>query len=131
MPHRTLSEFALIARYFQRPNPLRHAVLGVGDDCALMQPPAGELLAISTDTLVAGRHFFDDVDPATLGHKALAVNLSDLAASGAQPLACTLALTVPAADVVVNPKQPGDESGSENLAGVGVIFYVLSALRAR
>ena len=70
MPHRTLSEFALIARYFQRPNPLRHALLGVGDDCALMQPPAGELLAISTDTLVAGRHFFDDVDPATLGHKA-------------------------------------------------------------
>ena len=98
MPHRTLSEFALIARYFQRPNPLRHAVLGVGDDCALLQPPAGELLAISTDTLVAGRHFFDDVDPATLGHKTLAVNLSDLAASGAQPLACTLALTVPAVD---------------------------------
>ena len=98
MPHRTLSEFALIARYFQRPNPLRHAVLGVGDDCALMQPPEGELLAISTDTLVAGRHFFDDVDPAALGHKALAVNLSDLGASGAQPLACTLALTVPVVD---------------------------------
>ena len=98
MPHRTLSEFALIARYFQRPNPLRHALLGVGDDCALMQPPAGELLAISTDTLVAGRHFFDDVDPATLGHKALAVNLSDLGASGAQPLACTLALTLPVVD---------------------------------
>lgn len=98
MPHRTLSEFALIARYFQRSVPLRHAVLGVGDDCALLQPPAGELLAISTDTLVAGRHFFDDVDPAALGHKALAVNLSDLGASGAQPLACTLALTVPVVD---------------------------------
>ncbi|MDO4769338.1 MAG: thiamine-phosphate kinase [Brachymonas sp.] len=93
-----LGEFDLIARHFQRRQPLRHAALGVGDDCALLRPPAGELLAISTDALVAGRHFFDDVSPATLGHKALAVNLSDLAASGAQPLACVLALTLPAVD---------------------------------
>lgn len=93
-----LGEFDLIARHFQRRQPLRYAVLGGGDDCALLRPPAGELLAISTDTLVAGRHFFDDVPPATLGHKALAVNLSDLAASGAQPLACVLALTLPAVD---------------------------------
>ena len=93
-----LGEFDLIARYFQRRHPLHHAALGVGDDCALLRPPAGELLAISTDSLVAGRHFFDDVPPAALGHKALAVNLSDLAASGAQPLACVLALTLPAVD---------------------------------
>lgn len=93
-----LGEFDLIARHFQRRQPLRHAALGVGDDCALLLPPAGELLAISTDALVAGRHFFDDVPPATLGHKALAVNLSDLAASGAQPLAYVLALTLPAVD---------------------------------
>lgn len=94
--HTPLSEFALIDRYFRRARPLRRAALGVGDDCALLPLPAGEVLAISTDTLVAGRHFFDDVNPAALGHKALAVNLSDLAASGAQPLACMLALTLPA-----------------------------------
>ena len=90
-------EFDLIARYFHRAKPLRHAALGVGDDCALLQPPPGHMLAISTDTLLAGCHFFADVDAAALGHKALAVNLSDLAASGAQPLAFVLALTLPAA----------------------------------
>ena len=93
-----LGEFDLIARYFQRAAPLRHAALGVGDDCALLHPPAGEVLALSTDTLVAGHHFFDDIAPAALGHKALAVNLSDLAASGAQPLAFLLALTLPTID---------------------------------
>ncbi|MDO4796145.1 MAG: thiamine-phosphate kinase [Brachymonas sp.] len=93
-----LGEFELIARHFRRQQPLRQAVLGGGDDCALLQPPPGQMLAISTDTLVAGRHFFEDVDPTTLGHKALAVNLSDLAASGAQHLACLLALTLPAVD---------------------------------
>ena len=98
MAHTPLSEFALIDRYFRRATPLRHAALGVGDDCALLPLPAGEMLAISTDTLVAGRHFFDDVNPAALGHKALAVNLSDLAATGARPLACMLALTLPAVD---------------------------------
>ncbi len=66
--------------------------LGIGDDCALLAPRAGEMLAISTDMLVEGRHFFADVDPEALGHKALAVNLSDLAAMGAQPQAFTLAL---------------------------------------
>ncbi|MDO5653167.1 MAG: thiamine-phosphate kinase [Brachymonas sp.] len=91
-------EFSLIARHFQRRQPLRHAALGLGDDCALLQPLPGEQLAISTDTLVADRHFFADADPAAIGHKALAVNLSDLAAMGAQPLAFTLALTLPAAD---------------------------------
>jgi thiamine-monophosphate kinase len=91
-----LGEFDLIARYFQRP--ARRAALGVGDDCALLQPAPGSQLAISSDMLVEGRHFFPDVDPATLGHKALAVNLSDLAACGARPLGFTLALALPRAD---------------------------------
>lgn len=94
-----LGEFELITRYFQRPQPATGAVaLGVGDDCALLAPKPGTQIAISCDMLVEGRHFFADVDPATLGHKALAVNLSDLAACGARPLACTLALALPRAD---------------------------------
>ncbi len=91
-----MGEFDLIARYFTRPTP--KAALGVGDDCALLQPAPGTQLAISSDMLVEGRHFFPDVDPFTLGHKALAVNLSDLAACGARPLAFTLALSLPKAD---------------------------------
>ena len=91
-----MGEFDLIARYFKRP--AGQAALGVGDDCALLQPAPGTQLAISCDMLVQGRHFFADVDPFTLGHKALAVNLSDLAACGARPLAFTLALALPRAD---------------------------------
>ena len=91
-----MGEFDLIARYFKRP--ARRAALGVGDDCALLQPRPGTQLAISSDMLVVGRHFFAAVDPRTLGHKALAVNLSDLAACGAQPLAFTLALSLPGVD---------------------------------
>lgn len=91
-----MGEFDLIARYFTRP--VRHAALGVGDDCALLAPCPGMQLAISSDMLVEGRHFFADVDPEALGHKALAVNLSDLAACGARPLAFTLALALPRAD---------------------------------
>jgi len=91
-----MGEFDLIARYFTRP--ATRAVLGVGDDCALLQPAPGKQLAISSDMLVEGRHFFADVDPLTLGHKALAVNLSDLAACGAKPLAFTLALAMPRVD---------------------------------
>jgi len=91
-----MGEFDLIRRYFTRPTP--RAVLGVGDDCALLQPRPGMQLAISSDMLVEGRHFLSTVDPAALGHKALAVNLSDLAACGAQPLAFTLALALPSAD---------------------------------
>ena len=91
-----MGEFDLIARYFTRP--AARAVLGVGDDCALLQPPVGMQLAISSDMLVEGRHFFADVDPFALGHKALAVNLSDLAACGARPLAFTLALALPRVD---------------------------------
>ena len=91
-----MGEFDLIARYFKRP--VRHAALGIGDDCALLQPAPGTQLAISCDMLVQGRHFFADVDPHSLGHKALAVNLSDLAACGAKPLAFTLALALPETD---------------------------------
>ena len=88
-----MGEFDLIARFFTRP--CHRAVLGVGDDCALLQPTPGVQLAISTDMLVCGQHFFADVDPVSLGHKALAVNLSDLAACGATPWAFTLALALP------------------------------------
>ena len=87
-----MGEFDLIARYFTRP--ATRAALGVGDDCALLRPTPGTQLAISSDMLVEGRHFFADVDPAALGHKALAVNLSDLAACGATPVAFTLALAL-------------------------------------
>ncbi len=89
-------EFDLIARYFRRP--ARRAVLGVGDDCALLQALPGQQWAVSTDMLVEGRHFFVGTDPYRLGHKALAVNLSDLAAMGAQPHSFLLALALPAAD---------------------------------
>jgi thiamine-monophosphate kinase len=96
-----MGEFDLIARYFKRPAvraALGHTALGIGDDCALLQPAPGMQMAISSDMLVQGRHFFPDVDPLTLGHKALAVNLSDLAACGARPIAFTLALALPAVD---------------------------------
>jgi thiamine-monophosphate kinase len=91
-----MGEFDLIARYFTRP--VRRSPLGVGDDCALLQPRPGMQLAVSTDLLLEGRHFFSTVDPARLGHKALAVNLSDLAACGAEPLAFTLSLALPHVD---------------------------------
>jgi thiamine-monophosphate kinase len=91
-----MGEFDLIARYFTRP--ARRSPLGVGDDCALLQPQPGMQLAVSTDLLLEGRHFLSTVDPRRLGHKALAVNLSDLAACGASPLAFTLALALPRVD---------------------------------
>ena len=86
-------EFELIAKFFTRPT--RNATLGVGDDCALIGVSPGCELAVSTDTLVAGTHFFAGTDPEKLGVKALAVNLSDLAAMGAVPRYVTLALTLP------------------------------------
>jgi thiamine-monophosphate kinase len=92
-----LSEFDLIKHYFNRDRPGR-ATLGIGDDCALLTPTPGMQLAISSDMLVEGRHFFAGADPLQLGHKCLAVNLSDLAAMGARPVACTLALALPAAE---------------------------------
>ena len=88
-----MGEFDLIQRFFTWPTP--RAVVGVGDDCALLAPSAGMHMAISTDTLISGRHFFPDVDPQALGHKALAVNLSDLAACGARPVAFVVALALP------------------------------------
>ncbi|HEX7867646.1 MAG TPA: thiamine-phosphate kinase [Variovorax sp.] len=91
-----MGEFDLITRYFKRP--ATRSPLGVGDDCALLAPAAGMQLAVSSDMLVEGRHFLSTVDPARLGHKALAVNLSDLAACGAKPLAFTLALALPGVD---------------------------------
>ena len=91
-----LSEFDLIRRYFDRaPN---RALLGVGDDCALIRPNAGLELAVTTDMLVEGRHFTAEAAPRSLGHKALAVNLSDLAAMGAAPRWALLALGLPRAD---------------------------------
>lgn len=92
----SLGEFELIERYFRRSTP--NAVLGPGDDCALLAPRPGMQLAISCDMLVEGRHFLSTVAPERLGHKALAVNLSDLAACGARPVAYTLALAMPRAD---------------------------------
>ena len=91
-----MGEFDLIARYFTRP--VQRAALGIGDDCALLAPAPGMQLAVSCDMLVEGRHFFAGTDPERLGHKALAVNLSDLSACAARPLAFTLALALPQVD---------------------------------
>jgi thiamine-monophosphate kinase len=95
-----LSEFDLIKQYFVRGRQGR-AVLGIGDDCALLAPSPGMQLAVSSDMLVEGRHFVAGTDAFALGHKCLAVNLSDLAAMGASPLGFTLALACPA------PIRPG------------------------
>ncbi len=114
-----LGEFDLIQKYFTRPTP--QAVLGVGDDCALLQPTPGMQWAISSDMLVEGRHFLPTVRPERLGHKALAVNLSDLAACGAKPLAFTLALALPRVD---EPFLAGLAQGLFNLAdqhGIGLV----------
>ena len=93
-----LSEFDLIYRYFARPRRQSdRSVLGIGDDCALLSPTPGMQQAISTDMLVEGRHFFVNADARMLGHKSLAVNLSDLAAMGATPRSFTLALALPEA----------------------------------
>jgi thiamine-monophosphate kinase len=89
-------EFDLIAKHFTRATP--GAVLGVGDDCALLAPSPGMQLAVSTDMLLEGRHFAPQDSPAGIGHKSLAVNLSDLAAMGATPRWATLAIALPAAD---------------------------------
>ncbi|QOV65034.1 thiamine-phosphate kinase [Kosakonia pseudosacchari] len=92
-------EFSLIARYFDRVrNSRRDVETGIGDDCALLNVAEKQTLAISVDTLVAGNHFLPDIDPADLAYKAMASNLSDLAAMGADPAWLTLALTLPEAD---------------------------------
>ena len=91
-----ISEFEIIRRYFARPS--RTAVLGIGDDCALVAARKGMTLALSTDMLLSGRHFLPNTDPLKLGHKSLAVNLSDLAAMGADPRWALLAIALPNAN---------------------------------
>jgi thiamine-monophosphate kinase len=101
-----LGEFDLIQRFFKagadtmRTNNEKVIALGIGDDCALLKPVAGEEIAITSDMLVEGRHFLLDANPELLGRKALAVNLSDLAAMGAKPLGFTLAIALPKVDTV-------------------------------
>lgn len=94
----SLGEFQLIERFFQRTPDRGDVRRSVGDDCALLQPRPDCDLAVTVDTLVGGVHFLVDTDPVGLGHKVLAVNLSDLAAMGAEPAWVTLALTLPQAD---------------------------------
>lgn len=91
-----LSEFDIVARYFSPPT--THTLLAGGDDAALVAVRPGMELVVSTDLLVSGRHFFTDAQPYGVGHKALAVNLSDLAAMGAVPRWATLSLALPGAD---------------------------------
>jgi thiamine-monophosphate kinase len=116
-----MGEFDLIDRFFKRP--VRRSALGIGDDCALLAPAPGMQLAVSCDMLVEGRHFLSTADPFKLGHKALAVNLSDLAACGATPLAFTLALSMPTAEAAwLEPFSRGllalaDEHGCELVGG--------------
>jgi thiamine-monophosphate kinase len=99
-----LGEFDLIWRFFKAgsesmaQNRTNQVLLGIGDDCALLQPDPAQSLAVTSDMLVEGRHFFANANPEWLGHKALAVNLSDLAAMGAKPVGFTLALALPHAD---------------------------------
>ncbi len=100
-----MSEFDLIRRHFTRATP--NALLGVGDDAALLQVSEGNVLVVSSDMLVSGTHFFADTDPYLLGHKTLAVNLSDMAAMGARPRWATLALALPYKNTVsVNDLSP-------------------------
>ena len=93
-----LSEFSIIAQYFNRSDQRNDVLLGVGDDAALLEVPPGMHLAVSVDTMVSGRHFPVETSPEAIGHKALAVNLSDMAAMGAEPAWATLALTLPQPD---------------------------------
>jgi thiamine-monophosphate kinase len=96
-----LSEFGLIERFFGQPTHKNSSTqLGIGDDCALLSLPSAYELAITTDTMVENVHFFPRADPEQLGHKLLAVNLSDLASMGAKPLSVTLALTLPHPDEI-------------------------------
>ncbi len=101
----SLGEFDLIQRFFKagadamRPNDEKTIALGIGDDCALLKPAAGEEIAITSDMLVEGRHFFINANPELIGRKALVVNLSDLAAMGAKPTGFTLSIALPKVDI--------------------------------
>jgi thiamine-monophosphate kinase len=94
----SLGEFDLIARFFSRPSRRRDVLVGVGDDAALLEVPAGRALVAATDTLVEGRHFLPEAPARSVGHQALAVNLSDLAAMGADPAWALLSLSLPEAN---------------------------------
>jgi thiamine-monophosphate kinase len=98
-PSSPMGEFDLIERFFKTGSDSNPSIsLGIGDDCALIKPPPGEEIVITSDMLVEGRHFFSGANPENLGHKSLAVNLSDLAAMGAKPLGFTLAISLPAVE---------------------------------
>lgn len=114
------SEFDIIRRYFTRPAP--GAVLGVGDDAALIKPARGMELAVSTDMLVAGQHFFADADPRKLGYKSLAVNLSDMAAMGARPRWVTLSLALP--ELMVRTDERWLEAFAEGFLGLAHAYQV-------
>lgn len=94
------SEFNLIHRFFEQPQAVQRAdvVLSIGDDCAMLTVPAEKTLAVTTDTMVENSHFYPNIAPYDLGYKAVATNLSDLAALGAEPAWISLALTLPQAD---------------------------------
>ncbi|WBF65798.1 MAG: thiamine-phosphate kinase [Candidatus Kinetoplastibacterium crithidii] len=92
-----MSEFDIIRKYFSK-SIVQKNILGIGDDCALFRVPRGNEVAISKDLLIEGKHFFSHVNPVSLGHKSLAVNLSDLAAMGAQPIGCLLGIAIPTLD---------------------------------
>ena len=110
-----MAEFALIQRYFSGlSQPGQDVLLGIGDDCTLLQPPAGQQLATTMDTLIAGCHFLHDADPVSVGHKSLAVNLSDLAAMGAIPAWALLSLSMPRID---DDWLQGFVQGFQRLAG--------------
>jgi thiamine-monophosphate kinase len=104
MPPADLGEFELIRRFFSRPGAIepnnRGVALGIGDDAAVLDLPAGAQLVAAVDTVVEGRHFPQGTDARSIGHRSLAVNLSDMAAMGATPAWATLALTMPSADAV-------------------------------
>jgi thiamine-monophosphate kinase len=93
-----MKEFELIKRFFDQPGRRKDVELGVGDDAAIINVPANQQLVVTTDTLVEGIHFFSDMDPRALGHRAVAVNLSDIAAMGAEPAWVSIALTLPMVD---------------------------------
>ena len=117
-----LGEFDVIRRYFSRLGAARSdVVLGVGDDAALVRAPADAELAVAVDTLVAGRHFLDGCDARSVGHRALAINLSDLAAMGAAPAWATLALTLPRADAGWLERFSGGFADLANAHGVALI----------
>ena len=116
-----MDEFSLIHRYFKRDTPHDGVRLGIGDDAALLTPPVGQELAISTDTLVAGRHFPLNTDAYAIGWKAAAVNLSDLAAMAATPHSLLLALTLPDANPEFLQQLAAGLFAACDIAGVALI----------